>query len=211
MRLVLSIEAFRELTLVSWDEGVVGAEPIDFDSVHFAEVFIRRFVHDPPSDGKFTTPVTEHHSMYSVDEPPPSRLTPSTIPTSTIRSANAGSDRPEADEERPSTTTPAKRPSSSLAAAGSCSASRSPTGLDRPRVTEVVRQPDGRPTPRRRPSTDERHERRGTACAHGRASCPASSSSGVPPPTCSTRWCGRASPCSAGRSRPWAGPCRGTS
>ena len=45
-------------------------------------------------------------------------------------------------------------------------------------MTEVLRQPDGRPTHRRRSGTRERRERRGTACARGRASCPASSSSG---------------------------------
>ena len=47
MRRILSIEAFREVTLATWDDHVDGAERLRFASPFFAESYLRRFVQDP--------------------------------------------------------------------------------------------------------------------------------------------------------------------
>ena len=43
----LRIESFRELTLVTWDERVEGAERVRFADARFAEAYLRGFLDDP--------------------------------------------------------------------------------------------------------------------------------------------------------------------
>ena len=47
MKRVLSIEAFREVTLATWDDHLDGADRLRFSSPLLAEMYLRRFVDDP--------------------------------------------------------------------------------------------------------------------------------------------------------------------
>ncbi|MFO0653429.1 MAG: hypothetical protein U0326_44825, partial [Polyangiales bacterium] len=50
MRRILSIEAFREVTLATWDDHIDGAERLRFSSAYYAESYLRRFVADPGAE-----------------------------------------------------------------------------------------------------------------------------------------------------------------
>lgn len=50
MKAHLRIESGRELTLVTWDERVAEAARVRFPDVHFAEVYLRRFLEEPATE-----------------------------------------------------------------------------------------------------------------------------------------------------------------
>lgn len=55
MKRILSIEAFREVTLATWDDHVDGAERLRFSSPYFAESYLRRFVSDAGAEASLRT------------------------------------------------------------------------------------------------------------------------------------------------------------
>ena len=68
MKMHLRIEAFRELTLVTWDERVEGAERVRFSDEGFAERFLRRLLDEPGTEWTLRAMVGDGASRSFGDE-----------------------------------------------------------------------------------------------------------------------------------------------